>query len=92
MKMTITETYKNILVILNMELKHLSNLYENNEINATTFAELYSVRIHEYMDWISNTAMASDDKIDKKKAFIINSILQRYSKKFSNRSKKDFFK
>lgn len=85
-----TLTYKDVIQMLNIELKYLFNRYKNHEIDIATYEEAIRMRIDDYMGLVTMVGFVSEDKIEQKKGIIINSMLQRLSKKYSKMLTKFF--
>lgn len=72
------EIYEKILKMLEKEQNHLRNRYEFGEISFDNYEELSFERDEEYEEYIVDLATTSDDELEEKMSFIINTNLDTF--------------
>ena len=76
--MTRQEIYDKIFKLLEKEQFHIQNRFEFGEIDLETFEELSSARYNEYQEYVKDLALASDNELNEKMAFVINANLETF--------------
>ena len=76
--MTRQEIYDKIFKMLEKEQFHVQNKYEFGEIDYDTYVELSSARSDEYKEYVKDLALASDNELNEKMAFVINANLETF--------------
>ena len=76
--MTRQEIYDKIFKLLEKEQFHIQNRYEFGEIDYDTYVELSSARYNEYQEYVKDLALASDNELNEKMAFVINANLETF--------------
>ena len=76
--MTRKEIYDKIFQMLEIEQNHLLNRYEFGEIEYDNYVELLSARTEEYKEYVKDLALASDNELNEKMAFVINANLETF--------------
>ena len=72
------EIYQKILKMLEKEQFHVQNRFEFGEIDLETFEELSSARYNEYQEYVKELALAYDNELNEKMAFVINANLETF--------------
>ena len=72
------EIYDKIFKMLEKEQFHVQNRFEFGEIDLETFEELSSARYNEYQEYVKDLALASDNELNEKMAFVINANLETF--------------
>lgn len=72
------EIYDKIFQLLKKEQNHLLNRYENDEIDYDSYVELSSARYNEYQEYVKELALAYDNELNEKMAFVINANLETF--------------
>ena len=72
------EIYDKIFQLLEKEQNHLLNRYENDEIDYDSYVELSSARYNEYQGYVKELAVAYDNELNEKMAFVINANLETF--------------
>ena len=76
--MTRQEIYDKIFKLLEKEQFHVQNKYEFGEIDYDTYVELSNARTEEYKEYVKDLALASDNELNEKMAFVINANLETF--------------
>ena len=76
--MTREEIYKKILKMLEVEENSIRNKYEFGEIDYDTFKELSFRRNEEYKEYVIDLALCSDEDLNTKMFFVINTNLDTF--------------
>lgn len=76
--MTRQEIYDKIFKMLEKEQNKILNRYEFGEIDYDTYVELSSARMHEYQEYVKDLALAFDNELNEKMAFVINANLETF--------------
>ena len=72
------EIYDKIFKMLEKEQFHVQNRFEFGEFDLETFEELSSARYNEYQEYVKDLALASDNELNEKMAFVINANLETF--------------
>ena len=77
-EVTRQEIYDKIFKMLEKEQNKILNRYEFGEIDYDTYVELSSARMHEYQEYVKDLALAYDNELNEKMAFVINANLETF--------------
>lgn len=76
--MTRQEIYDKIFKMLEKEQFHLQNRYDFGEINLEMLEELSAKRYEEYLEYVRDLAICSDEDLETKMSFIIRANLETF--------------